>query len=100
MKRIGLLTLVIVVTVLLTLTFSAMASPKAAPIPAVAAAIPAVASPAPMPPHPHIDEALEAMHNAKHHLETADRDFHGHRRKAIEHLDAAIHEAEVCLQEP
>jgi hypothetical protein len=92
------LTLVIVVTVLLTLTFSAMASPKAPP--AVAAAGPAVASPAPMPPHPHIDEALEAMHNAKHHLETAAHDYHGHRVKAIEHLDAAIHEAEICLQEP
>jgi hypothetical protein len=66
----------------------------------VAAAIPAVASPAPMPPHPHIDEALEAMHSAKHHLETAAHDYHGHRVKAIEHLDAAIHEAEICLQEP
>jgi hypothetical protein len=53
-----------------------------------------------MPPHPHIDEALEAMRNAKHHLESAEHDFHGHRAKAIEHLDAAIHEAEICLREP
>jgi len=53
-----------------------------------------------MPPHPHIDEALEAMRAAKHHLETAEHDFHGHRVKAIEHLDAAIHEAEICQREP
>ena len=46
--------------------------------------------------HPHIHEALEAMRNAKHHLETAAHDFEGHRVKAIEHLDAAIHEAEIC----
>jgi hypothetical protein len=53
-----------------------------------------------MPPHPHITEALESMHAAKHHLETAEHDFHGHRMKAIEHLDMAIHEAEECEREP
>jgi len=47
--------------------------------------------------HPHIDEALESMRAAKHHLETADHDFDGHRVKAIEHLNMAIHEAEICL---
>jgi hypothetical protein len=40
------------------------------------------------------------MRAAKHHLETAEHDFHGHRVKAIEHLDQAIHEAEICEQEP
>jgi hypothetical protein len=99
-KKIGLLSLLILVTVLLTLAFSAAAaSPKAA-LPAVAPAVAAVAAPVPMPPHPHIDEALEAMHNAKHHLEQAVPEFHGHRAKAIEHLDAAIHEAEICMREP
>lgn len=104
MKKIGFLTLLITAALLATLAFpAAAAGPKAPTTPApLAAAVPApaVAAPAPMPPHPHIDEALEAMHNARHHLETAERDFHGHRAKAMEHLDAAIHEAEICQREP
>lgn len=50
--------------------------------------------------HPHIDEALESMRAAKHHLETAEHDFDGHRVKAIEHRNQAIHEAEVCMSMP
>jgi hypothetical protein len=50
----------------------------------------------PAPPHPHIHEALEAMRAAKHHLESAEHDFDGHRMEAIKHLDMAIHEAEIC----
>src|ERR1022692_740046 len=103
MKKIGFLTLLITATLLLTLAFPvAAAGPKAPAVPSapVAAAVPApVAAPA-MPPHPHIDEALEAMRNAKHHLETAEHDFHGHRMKAIEHLNQAIREAEICASEP
>ena len=101
MKRIGFLCLVILAMLLLTLAFSAAAGPKApaAPVP-VAAAAPVPPAPAAMPErHPHIDEALEAMRNAKHHLESAEHDFHGHRAKAIEHLNRAIHEAEICLEE-
>ena len=103
MKKIGLLTLLIMATLLFTLAFTAAAAgPKASAAPMPAAAAPAVpvpaASPAATPDrHPHIDEALEAMRNAKHQLETADHDFDGHRRKSIEHLDAAIHEAEICM---
>jgi hypothetical protein len=103
MKKIGFLTLLIMATLLLTLAFPAAAAgpnPPAAPavvaVPAAAPAATPAATPAP-PPHPHIDEALEAMRNAKHHLETADHDFGGHRVKAIEHLNQAIHEAEICL---
>lgn len=103
MKKIGFLTLLITATLLLTLAFpAAAAGPKApaAPVP-VAAAVPAPAEAAAMPErHPHIDEALEAMRSAKHHLETAEHDFHGHRVKAIEHLDRAIREAEICMSEP
>lgn len=73
-------------TVVLTLAVSsAVLQPKAAAAP---------------PPHPHITEALEAMRGAKHHLESAEHDFHGHRAKALEHLNQAIHEAEICEQEP
>jgi hypothetical protein len=98
MKKIGFLSVLITATLLLTLGFSAAAAgPKAAPI---AAAAPAPAAAPAMPMHPHIDEALESMRAAKHHLETAEHDFHGHRTKAIEHLDRAIHEAEICASEP
>jgi len=100
MKKLGFLTLLIMATLLLTLAFpAAAAGPKtaAAPVPAVAAA-PAAPAVAPVPErHPHIDEALESMRAAKHHLETAEHDFDGHRKKAIEHLDRAIHEAEICM---
>ncbi len=99
MKNIGFLTLLIMATLLLTLAFpAAAAGPKAAaPVPVVAAA-PATPAVAPTPErHPHIDEALESMRAAKHHLESADHDFDGHRMKAIEHLDQAIHEAEICM---
>jgi hypothetical protein len=100
MKKIGFLTLLIMATLLFTLAFPAAAAGPKAPAPPVAAA-PAVASvPAavatPEPPHPHIHEALESMRAAKHQLESAAHDFEGHRVKAIEHLDQAIHEAEIC----
>jgi|SRR5271167_2037452 len=102
MKKFGFVSLLITAAVLLTLALPVgAAGPKAAAVPApVAAAAPApLAAPA-MPPHPHIDEALEAMRGAKHHLEAAEHDFHGHRAKAIEHLNMAIHEAEICASEP
>jgi hypothetical protein len=99
--KIGFLVLVLTATLLFTLALPAAAGPKepAAPAPA-AAAVPAAAAAPAMPPHPHIDEALEAMRSAKHHLESAEHDFHGHRAKAIEHLDQAIREAEICMREP
>lgn len=102
MKKIGFLSLLVMATLLFTLAFPvAAAGPKAPVAPAVAAVAPAAPAVAPVPPpHPHITEGLEAMRNAKHHLEAAVPDFHGHRMKAIEHLNAAIHEAEICEQEP
>jgi hypothetical protein len=99
MKKIGFLTLLITATLLFTLAFpAAAAGPKApaAPVPAVAPPAPANAAPVPER-HPHIDEALESMRAAKHHLESAEHDFDGHRAKAIEHLNQAIHEAEICM---
>ncbi len=93
MKKMGFLSLLIVASLLLTLAFPvAAAGPKtpSAPTAPVAAA-------APPERHPQIDEALEAMRSAKHHLESAEHDFQGHRAKAIEHLDRAIHEAEICM---
>ena len=99
MKKMGFVILVVMATLLFTLAFpAAAAGPKAAtPTPAAAPA-PAAPAAAAMPEkHPHIDEALESMRAAKHHLESAEHDFDGHRAKAIEHLNQAIHEAEICM---
>ncbi len=81
MKRIGLLTLLILGTLVFALAFTVGAS-------------------APLSPHPRVDHAIEALHSAKDHMEHAEGEFHGHRAKAIEHIDAAIHEAEICQGEP
>ncbi len=101
MKKIGFLTLLITAMLLLTLAFPAAAAGPKAPAAVVAApASPAVAAPTPMPPHPRVHEAIEAMRNAREHLAHAEGEFHGHREKALEHLDRAIHEAEECEHMP
>jgi hypothetical protein len=104
MQKIGFLSLLIVATLLLTLTFPvAAAAPKTAvgPTASVAAAAPVGAIAAAMPErHPHIEEALEAMRSAKHHLESAEHDFRGHRAKSLQHLQMAIREAEICMSMP
>src|SRR5438067_13796094 len=106
MKNIGFLTLLITATLVFTLAFpAAAAGPKAPPAPPAPPLL-LVAPAAPVAPaagpdrHPHIDEALEAMRGAKRQLETAEHDFGGHRVKAIEHLNQAIREAEICLTMP
>jgi len=97
MKKIGFLTLLMIATLLFTLAFTvAAAGPKPAPA-AVVAAVP-VPSPVATPErHPHIDEALEHMRAAKHELDIAEHDFEGHRVKSIDHLNQAMHEAEICM---
>ena len=103
MKKIGFMTLLIAASLLLTLAFpAAAAGPKAPPTapPAVAAAPAPAAAPAAALPqtHHHIHEALEAMREARHHLEQAEPIYQGHKEGAMKHLDAAIHEAEICEQ--
>ncbi|MCU1300377.1 MAG: hypothetical protein JWQ87_661 [Candidatus Sulfotelmatobacter sp.] len=104
MKKIGFLTLLMLIsaTLLLTLSFSAAAAgPRAPAHVAAAPAIPVVAAPTPVPPpHPRVHEAVEAMRSAREHLSHAEGEFHGHRARAIQHLDRAIHEAEICEREP
>ncbi len=95
MKKIGFLTLLITATLLLTLAFPVGA---AGPKPVSASAAAAIVAPVP-PPHPRVEQALAAMREAREHMSHAEGDFHGHRDKAIGHLDAAIHEAETCLRE-
>jgi hypothetical protein len=96
-NRIGFVITLLVAALVFSLAFPAIAAGPKAPAPPVAA-VPAIAAvPAPAERHPHIDEALEAMRTAKHQLQTAEHDFGGHRVKAIEHLDQAIREAEICM---
>jgi hypothetical protein len=97
--KIGFLSLLMTASLVFTLAFPAAAAGPKTPVPA-APAVALVAPPATAPPpprHPQVKDALEAMRAAKHHLETAAHDFDGHRVKAIEHLDQAIREAEICM---
>jgi hypothetical protein len=50
-------------------------------------------------PHPVIREAMEKIEGARTDLvKYADRDFQGHRAKAVEHLNQAIAELKLALQ--
>ena len=100
MKKIGFLTLLILAPVLITLALSAAAAgPKAPAQPAAAAPAPSAAA-VPQEKHPHVHAGLEAMREAKRHMEAAASEYHGHRAKSIEHLNQAIDKAEICMQEP
>ncbi|HUD63437.1 MAG TPA: hypothetical protein VMQ17_02615 [Candidatus Sulfotelmatobacter sp.] len=96
MNKIGFLTLLILATVLITLALSAAAAAPKAPAQPAAPSAAAV----PQEKHPHIHAGLEAMREAKRQMEAAASEYHGHRAKSIEHLNQAIHEAEICMQEP
>ena len=45
----------------------------------------------------HMKAALEALRNAKHHLDEADADKGGHRAKAIDLVNSAITETEAGI---
>ena len=100
MKKLVFLTLLITATLLLTLAFSAAATGPRAPAAVVAVlSSPAAAATTQEYRRPNIHEAIEAMRNAREHLQQAQGNFHGHRQKAIDHLNSAIHEAEICEHE-
>jgi hypothetical protein len=48
--------------------------------------------------HPEIRAALDALHNAKAHLEHAAHDFHGHRIDAIKAIDEAERQLRICME--
>jgi hypothetical protein len=48
--------------------------------------------------HPQIHAALNALQNAKMHLQEAAHDFGGHRVDAIRAIDEASRQLEICLQ--
>jgi outer membrane protein TolC len=98
MQKLGLASLLITINLLFMLAFPAAATGPKAPVPA---AVPAAAAPAPAPAqHPHIIAALEQMRGAKGHLDQAEGEFAGHRARAIDLLNQAIHEAEICRDAP
>ena len=48
--------------------------------------------------HPVIRESMEKIESARHDLaDYADRDFGGHRAKAVEHLNQALKELHMAL---
>ena len=49
------------------------------------------------PRHPQIRAAMDALRNAKDHLEHASHDFGGHRADAIRAIDEAMHQLEICM---
>jgi hypothetical protein len=50
------------------------------------------------PRHEEIHAALDALRNAKEHLEHARHDFGGHRVEAMRAIDGAMHQLEICLR--
>ena len=88
--------LAILGAVLLPLAFRAQpASPHPAmpPVPVHAAA----PTPAPQQ-HPRIEAAIHHLEEAKHELEAAPEEFHGHRVKAIAHVNQALDECHKALE--
>ena len=62
-----------------------------------AAPVAAAANPAPQE-HPRIDAAIHHLEEAKRELEAAPEEFHGHRAKAIAHVDQALAECHRALE--
>jgi hypothetical protein len=48
--------------------------------------------------HPEIRAAIDALHNAKDHLEHASHDFKGHRVDAISAINEADRQLHLCLE--
>jgi predicted lipid-binding transport protein (Tim44 family) len=48
--------------------------------------------------HPEIHQAMQALENAKKHLEGAVKDYGGHKAKAIDHVDQAMNELREALK--
>ena len=49
--------------------------------------------------HPVIRESIEKIEGARHDLQDyAERDFGGHRAKAVEHLDMALRELHMAME--
>ena len=70
--------------------FHSAAAKAASPAPAHAAALPDN--------HPEYREAIEALRNARKHLEKAEADGYGHRDRAMQAIDGAIDECRQAVE--
>jgi hypothetical protein len=99
MKRCSIaMAFVAVFVLLLTLPTAAPAAPPSHNAIPAAAAPRAKASDATPAPHPEIRAAMDALRNAQDSLQHANHDFGGHRVAAMKHIDAAMHELEMCMK--
>ena len=48
--------------------------------------------------HPEIHKAIASLEAAKHYMEHADHDFHGHRKEALEATERAIHQLRLAIE--
>ncbi|HLG98505.1 MAG TPA: hypothetical protein VKX49_19465 [Bryobacteraceae bacterium] len=48
-------------------------------------------------PHPHIRGAIQELREARRELQTAARDFCGHRAEAVEATNAALRQLQLAL---
>lgn len=48
--------------------------------------------------HPEIHKAIAALEAAKHYMEHADHDFHGHRKEAMEATERAIQQLRLAVE--
>jgi hypothetical protein len=60
--------------------------------------IPSAMATSPVEDQPHMKEALEALKQARHHLEAAIPDKGGHRAAAIKAVDDAIHHTQEGIE--
>jgi len=68
------------------------------PRPGAPAATPAAAAASPAPQHhPRIEAAIQHLEEARRELQAAPSEFHGHRAKAIAHVDHALDECHRAL---
>ena len=69
------------------------------PRPGAPAATPAAAAASPAPQHhPRIEAAIQHLEEARRELQAAPSEFHGHRAKAIAHVDHALEECHKALE--
>ena len=50
------------------------------------------------PRHPEIRQAMDALRDARAHLQQASHDYQGHRVDAIRAIDEAMRQLEICMK--
>jgi uncharacterized membrane protein len=99
-KNVAILFGIAALALALALTAATPAAPNGAAAKAVPAAnsTPAATTALPPEPHPHIRAALHELRETQVELKRAAHDFGGHREEALEAVDRAIRQLEICLK--